>query len=277
MMAVRADGIVAGSVSGGCIEDDLVARVREQMPARPELLRYGGTRDEAQRLGLPCGGTVELACEPLTSTAQLSPLLDAIARGEVVERRVDLATGTATLAAAAPSACVRLDDGVLVTVHGPRWRLILVGAGELSRFLAQVAQAMDYRVLVCDPREEYGADWQLDGVELSREMPDDVVLAKRPDARTAVLALTHDPKLDDLALIEALRTPAFYVGALGSARNAARRRERLAQFDLSQAQLARLCAPVGLPIGSRTPAEIAIAILAHLTAVRNQVVFPLSS
>ena len=133
-----------------------------------------------------------------------------------------------------------------------------------------MAQALGYRVYICDPRNEYADGWDVPGTERIAEMPDDAVTALNLDPRSAVVALTHDPKLDDLALLEALKSPAFYVGALGSKANNGKRRERLLQyFDLSPAEVDRLHGPVGLSIGSRTPPEIAIAILAEMTAVKN--------
>ena len=273
-LAVRDDGRVMGSVSGGCIEDDLIENVRAKgisPDAKPHILSYGISADDAHRFGLPCGGTIELAIEPLHAGSGLPELLQRLEGGELLERRLDLNSGAVTLAAAAPGAVLRVENEVLHTVHGPRWRLIIIGAGPLSRFLAQVASGMDYRVTVCDPREEYRADWNLPGVELLHAMPDDVVIESRLDARSAVVALTHDPKLDDLALMEALKSGAFYVGAIGSRLNNAKRRERLKLFDLSDEQLDRLHGPIGLYIGSKTPAEIAIAILAEMTAIKNGV------
>jgi xanthine dehydrogenase accessory factor len=272
-LAICDDGTVVGSVSGGCIEDDLIERVRTHgvTATAPQIVSYGITADEAHRFGLPCGGTIELAIEPLSSASGIAELLDRLGRGELLERRLDLDSGAVTLASAAPGAVQRIEDGALVTLHGPRWRLFIIGAGQLSRFLAQVATAMDYRVTVCDPREEYRAGWQLPGVELVHVMPDDLVVDARLDARSAVVALTHDPKLDDLALMEALKSDAFYVGAIGSRVNNAKRRERLKLFDVTDEQLARLHGPIGLYIGSKTPAEIAISILAELTAVKNAV------
>ncbi|MCC2957101.1 XdhC family protein [Massilia sp. IC2-477] len=272
-LAVCEDGSVVGSVSGGCIEDDLIARVRSNgiELARPEIVSYGISADEAHRFGLPCGGTIELAIEPLTQASCIRELLARLADGELVERRVELASGAATLARAPASAIQRVEDGVLVTIHGPRWRLFIIGAGPLSRFLAQVASGMDYRVTVCDPREEYRSGWNLPGVELVHAMPDDLVIEARLDARSAVVALTHDPKLDDLALMEALKSDAFYVGAIGSRLNNEKRRERLKLFDLDDAQLARLHGPIGIYIGSKTPSEIAISIMAEMTAVKNGV------
>ncbi len=272
-LAICDDGSVVGSVSGGCIEDDLIERVRQHGISRtvPELVSYGISADEAHRFGLPCGGTIELAIEPLSRASAIDELLARLARHELLERRIELASGAVTLVPAAPGAVQRIADGTLVTVHGPRWRLLIIGAGQLSRFLAQIASAMDYHVTVCDPREEYRSGWHLDGVQLVHSMPDDLVIEARLDHRSAVVALTHDPKLDDLALMEALKSDAFYVGAIGSRLNNAKRRERLKLFDLSDAQLARLHGPIGLYIGSKTPAEIAISILAELTAIKNGV------
>jgi xanthine dehydrogenase accessory factor len=272
-LAICADGRVVGSVSGGCIEDDLIEQVRQHgiTRAAPEIVSYGISADEAHRFGLPCGGTIELAIEPLSHDSGVHELLERLERHELVARRLDLDTGVVSLSNAAPGTVQHIDGSTLLTVHGPRWRLFIIGAGQLSRFVAQVATAMDYHVTVCDPREEYRSGWQLPGVALVHMMPDDLVLESKLDRRSAVLALTHDPKLDDLALMEALKSDAFYVGAIGSRINNARRRERLKQFDLGDEQLARLHGPVGLYIGSKTPAEIAISILAEMTAVKNGV------
>jgi xanthine dehydrogenase accessory factor len=272
-LGICEDGTVVGSVSGGCIEDDLIEKVRAGgiEATRPEILSYGISADEAHRFGLPCGGTIELAIEPLSQDSRIRELLARLQEGELVERRVALASGAVSLARADAGAIQRVEDGVLATIHGPRWRLFIIGAGPLSRFLAQVASGMDYRVTVCDPREEYRSGWNLPGVELVHAMPDDLVIEARLDARSAVVALTHDPKLDDLALMEALKSEAFYVGAIGSRLNNEKRRERLKLFDLTDAQLARLHGPVGIYIGSKTPAEIAISIMAEMTAVKNGV------
>ncbi|MFC3108186.1 XdhC family protein [Undibacterium arcticum] len=275
-LAIRNDGCVVGSVSGGCIEDDLIARVRREGIRRtlPELVRYGISADEAHRFGLPCGGTIELVIEPLSSTSMVAALLQRLENHELIARRVDLRSGAVTLVPGHAGQAMQLSQHALTTLHGPRWRLLIIGAGQLSRFLAQIAAGMDYHVIVCDPRAEYRIGWNLPGVDVVHAMPDDLVLTMKPDARCAVVALTHDPKLDDLALMEALKSEAFYVGAIGSRINNAKRRERLAQFELNAAQLARLHGPIGLYIGSKTPAEIAISIMAELTAVKNGVALP---
>lgn len=272
-LAICEDGTVIGSVSGGCIEDDLIARVRDQGISRqaPEIVSYGITADEAHRFGLPCGGSIELSIEPLSARSRIAELLQRLERHELVQRRLDLRTGEVELSNAAAGAQMQVSEQAMVTLHGPRWRLLIIGAGQLSRFLAQIALAMDYSVTVCDPREEYRAGWHVDGVQLVHEMPDDVVLAMNLDHRSAVVALTHDPKLDDLALMEALKSDAFYVGAIGSRLNNSKRRERLLEFDLTTEQLERLHGPIGLYIGSKTPSEIAISILAEMTAIKNGV------
>ena len=205
--------------------------------------------------------------EPLGTHSRVDELLAELSAGRRVRRELQMAGGTVTLGPADGADVVLLDETRLVTTHGPNWRLFVVGAGQMTQYLAQMAQALDYQVIVCDPRDEYMPE--LPGVLRTRDMPDDAVLALRPDAHTAVIALTHDPKLDDLALMEALRSSAFYVGAIGSRVNQAKRKQRLSEhFGLTEAELNRLHGPVGIKNGARTPPEIAVSILAELTAVR---------
>jgi len=276
MLALRDDGVVVGSVSGGCIEDDLIDRVRREglRHTKPEAVKYGISAEEAHRFGLPCGGTLQLVLEPLSAASGIDALLHAVEAGQLVARTLDMATGATTLQHATVTDGLQFDEARLVTIHGPRYRMLIIGAGQLSRYLCQIAVGLEYQVTVCDPHEEYSEEWDIAGVTMVRTMPDDTVMAMKLDERSAVIALTHDPKLDDLALMEALKTPAFYVGALGSRRNNANRRERLKEFDLSDAELARLHGPVGIYIGSRTPPEIAISILAEVTAAKNGVSLP---
>ncbi len=274
LMVIRDDGVVAGSVSGGCIEDDLIRRVAagELALQGPQVTTYGSTAEEAQRFGLPCGGSVQLVLEPLHAASGVDELLDAIAAHRRMRRTLLLDSGVVRLQPVADGERVQFDGSVLHTVHGPRLRLLIIGGGQLSRYLASMALMLDYRVTVCEPRVEYHDGWDaVHGVELSTQMPDDLVLAMQLDAASAVVALTHDPKLDDLALMEALRTPAFYVGALGSRANNARRRERLLGFDVTAEQADRLHGPVGLRLGGLTPPEIALSVLAEMIAVRRGV------
>jgi xanthine dehydrogenase accessory factor len=270
-VAVRDDGLVAGSVSGGCIEDDLIDKARHGALVRglPEVVRYGIDADAAHRFGLPCGGLIELVLEPVRPHTALPELLGRLERGERVRRVLTLATGAVELQPGTAADELQLTEATLTTHHGPSWRLLLIGAGQMTQYLVPMAQALGYQVFVCDPREEYTTGFDTAGATLLRTMPDDTVTALAPDGHTAVIALTHDPKLDDLALLEALRSPAFYVGAIGSRLNQAKRKARLKEhFGLDDAALARLHGPVGLKNGARTPPEIAVSILAELTAVR---------
>jgi len=272
LMIIRDDGQVAGSLSGGCIEDDLIERVKRGELAQrlPQSTTYGTSAEEAQRFGLPCGGTVQIVLEPLSAQSLLRDLLAAIEEHRVVRRRLEMATGLVSLKPSQEGDTIQFDGQALETVHGPRLRLLVIGGGQLSRYLAAMAVMLDYRVTVCDPREEYHEGWAaMEGVTLSRLMPDDLVIAMNLDAHSAVVAVTHDPKLDDLALMEALKTPAFYVGALGSRRNNDARRARLREFDVSEAEIGQLRGPVGLNLGGRTPPEIALAIVAEMTAVHR--------
>ncbi len=271
LAVVRDDGLLVGSVSGGCVEDDLIRRNKTDRPTLPQHVTYGVTSEEARRFGLPCGGTLELLLEPAPDVNVLRDVLQASERRELIAREIQLSSGRMRIVPPLANAAVR-DEGETITItHGPRWRLIIIGAAQSSRYLAEMAGALDYQVTVCDPRAEYADAWEVSGTKLDRRMPDDTVVAMRPDRQTAIVTLSHDPKLDDMALLEALKTDAFYVGALGSKVTNKARRERLATFDLTDAQIARLRGPVGLPIGSRTPAEIAVAILAELTGLRNGV------
>ena len=273
-MVLRDDGQVQGSVSGGCIETDLIDRLLagDFAATAPFILSYGVTQEEARRYGLPCGGTMELVIEPAPDLASLQTLAERIAAGELVRRSVVIGQPGASIGPGSAGDALAWDGRTLTTLHGPAWRLLIVGAGQISTYLAQMAQALDYQVYICDPRSEYAAEWNVPGTTLVPGMPDDAVIALGLDPHSAVVALTHDAKLDDMVLLEALKSPAFYVGALGSRINNERRRERLLQyFDLSQAEVDRLYGPVGLPIGSRTPPEIAVSILAEMTAVKNGV------
>ena len=276
MVVIRDDGQVVGSVSGGCVEDDLIERVRAKALAsdKPEVVTYGVSTEEARRWGLPCGGTLQLVLEPVTERSGIAELLETIGRQQLVRRRLELASGRVSLESGRWSDMLEFDGKVLTTVHGPRWRLVLIGGGQLTHYLAEMAKMLDYHVLVVDPREEYANTWNVPGVALDRGMPDDVIRELNLDGHSAVVALTHDPKLDDMGLIEALKSAAFYIGAIGSKKNNDARKTRLLEFDLSDEEIARLRGPVGLYIGSKTPPEIAVAILAEMTAARHGVATP---
>lgn len=272
-LAIRDDGQLVGSISGGCVEDDLIERVKIDllMEDLPQIVRYGISREEAAKFGLPCGGTLRLVIEPYPEISILKELLECISGKKIIARLLNMSTGKATLSEADRSDMFSFDEQVMRAIYGPRWRLVIIGAGQLSQYVAQIAIGADYEVVVIDPREEFAAEFGILDVTFSRGMPDDVILELGIDTHTAIIALTHDPKLDDMALLEALKSDAFYIGALGSRSNTAKRKERLLEFDLTLDEINRLHGPVGLYIGSNTPAEMAISILAEITAAKNSV------
>ena len=269
-LAIRADGQVAGSVSGGCVEDDLIRRVQTEILTResPEMVVYGVTQQEAARFGLPCGGTLRLLVEPRSELAVLEKLLGNITSHQITRRTVNLASGKSTLSTGDRNDEFVCTEQEMQTTYGPRWRMVIIGAGQLSLYTADFALASDFEVIVIDPREEYAEGLNRSDITFSKGMPDDVLLEIGVDSHTAVVALTHDPKLDDMALMEALKSSAFYVGALGSRKNTQKRKERLLEFDVSREQVEKLHGPVGLYIGALTPPEIAISILAEVIAVK---------
>ncbi len=306
--AVRDDGELVGSVSGGCVEKQLVEsliRERQQNIDSGESTHASSANDpekasdsstqsssdttaehristlhvddeQAKRFGLSCGGELELVFEPLTDSNALTKLAAATSKRQTIRRSVNLDTGDVNLQPVELTAHntgseerFQYHDQMVNKVFGPDWRILIIGAGQLSRYTAEFALALDYEVLVCDPRPGFKQAWKVPNVPVLDMSPDDAVIEYATDANSAVLALTHDPNLDDLALLEALPSNSFYVGALGSQRNYAKRKLRLSGLGLEQAEIERLIGPIGLDIGSRTSAEIAISIVAHLVKVRN--------
>ena len=294
IMALCEDGTVVGSVSGGCVEDDLIHRHRQafgrvsvqgastdanlaqRIPTgAPSFVKYGITADEAHRFGLPCGGTLELLLEYDPNAASITDLVRSLEAGLLVQRTVNLSDGATTLALTNLPAKLAISSTTLANTFGPEYRILLIGAGHLSEYLATMALFSGFTVTVCDPREEYRGAWSVPGVQVESDMPDDVVAAFKPDRRSCVVALTHDPKLDDLALLEALKTDAFYVGAIGSRLNNATRRQRMIEhFDQTEKSLEHLRGPIGIYIGSKTPSEIAVSVMAEILAVKNGVALP---
>jgi xanthine dehydrogenase accessory factor len=293
IMALCEDGSVVGSVSGGCIEDDLIDRHTRayaqgaptanavgdkdhSIPSGPPtFVKYGVTADEAHRFGLPCGGTLELLLEYDPAPDSLAILITALEAGRLMQRSVRLVDGAVSLTPAAAPTELVVDAERLTNTFGPEYRMLLIGAGQLAEYLATMALFNGFAVTVCDPREEYRGSWNVPAATVVSDMPDDVVLAFKPDRRSCVVALTHDPKLDDLALLEALNTDAFYVGGIGSRRNNEARRARMIEhFDQTEESLARLRGPIGIYIGSKTPPEIAVSVMAEILAVKNGVTLP---
>ncbi len=274
MAVVRDDGAVAGSVSGGCIERQLAearsapTRTGGSVAARIDIEALTVGDDDARRVGLTCGGRLELVFEEIDDPAPFERILDALDARRRTVRTLDVDARRAGLADAGPSDAFAWDGRTLRRPFGPGWRVLLVGAGELSKHVARFCLALDFEVIACEPRAPFRADFDVAGVALLDELPDDAVAAHASDERSAVLALTHEPTLDDLALEQALGAACFHVGALGSRRSHAKRVERLSAQGVPPAALARISAPVGLDIGSRTAAEIGISIAAELVRAR---------
>jgi len=278
LLACDKDGHIQGSLSGGCVEDDLLDKLTrgELAATQAQQFRYGVSAEESEKFGLPCGGSLLIVIEPVPADAEhkahFAHLQHRLAQRASVRRTVDLVSGTISLADTADHEPLRWDPDAQTLSHtyGPQFQLFIIGAGMVSRYLAEMAKMLDYRVTVCDPREQFINDFSVPGVTLVNDMPDDAVKAHADDPASAIVALTHDPRIDDMGLMEALKTKAFYIGAMGSTRTSAGRRKRLKALELSDSEISRLHAPIGLPIGSKTPPEIAIAILAEITAVRKQ-------
>lgn len=262
-----------GSISGGCVEDDLLERLEagEFDLLLPQLVEYGISAKENSRLGLPCGGRLTLLVQKLDQGDRmwLEEALQAVEDRRCLIRTLDLGTGLCALQPSDHYEPLLLTPGRLRQCFGPRMRMLLVGAGELARNLAELGLAMDYEVIVTDPRQQLLEEWKTPLVELVQGMPDDVVRKHACDHLSVVITLTHDPRIDDMALMEALESDAWYVGALGSLRTTEKRLERLRQLDIAESHIERLHAPVGLDIGSKTPIEIAVAIMAELTQLQR--------
>ncbi len=284
LFALRDDGTFSGSGSGGYAVDDIVLRTRAALELAPRgrlpsEVSHSISSEEAARSGLTCGGSLRLVQEPVADTAWIADLLERVAAHRSVKRTLTLASGEVLLADTPPSPAGKPRHGFdglrLSSEFGPHWRLVVIGAGELGQAVARIARQIDFEVLICDPREAFAGVADAAGAARVPGMPDAAVRALRPDAHTAVVALTHEPELDDLGLYEALKTDAFYIGALGSKRNQEMRRKRLAErFGLQGDQLDRVFGPAGLKLGARSPAEIGLSIVAELLKAKSGLAVP---
>ncbi|MDQ7969682.1 MAG: XdhC family protein [Oxalicibacterium faecigallinarum] len=275
MMALCEDGLVSGSVSGGCIEDDLIRRYASPdsfaSNVGTRVVRYGIDAEEAHRFGLPCGGTLELLLEFNPEAASLDQLVQELDAGNLMQRTVNN-DGQMTLEKVNAITPLSFDGQRLTIGFGPQYRMLLIGAGPLAAYLSTMALFNGFAVTVCDPRVEQLDALTVAGIQKTSAMPDDAVVQFSPDKSSCIVALSHDPKLDDLALLEALHSQAFYIGAIGSRRSSNNRRERMmTHFAETEASLQRLHSPVGIYIGSKTPAEIAVSIMAEIIAFKNGV------
>ena len=280
-MACTMDGELVGSISGGCIEEDFLEQLRDgslktqyDKESKPFIVKYGVTIEEQARLKLPCGGQLHVLLEYIDSSEQTCEVFQRLA-GDLknhskVSRRVDLTNGAISAEAQSSEDAVVIDGTQMTHSLGPMYKLLILGAGDVAKFVAEMAIALEYDVMLCDPRPNYLDNWAVPGVETTAQLPDDVVRERFSNPYSGIIALAHDPRVDDMALMEALKTNAFYIGAMGSVRTSAARRERLPELGLSSDEIDRLHAPIGFQINSKTPAEIAISVMAQITSVRYQ-------
>ena len=275
MMVISAKGDYWGSVSGGCVEEDLISRcVNQELNTDDTLaitqLNYGVDRENAAHFGLPCGGRLQLLVEKLTTLPNLNVLAEAIEKNQLLARHVCLTSGEVSLASKKQDTVLQANDQFVSRVFGAQWTMLIIGANQVAHHLADFAISCQFNVIVCDPRDLFQQSWQHPNLGVNTRMPDDAVNALTNFATSVVVSVSHDPKLDDLALIDALTQNVFYVGAMGSHKTSNARRKRLRQMELTDEQLARLHAPIGLDIGSHQPAEIAISIMAEVIACQNK-------
>jgi xanthine dehydrogenase accessory factor len=261
-MLVHVDGRFEGSVSGGCVEGDVLHAASETIAdGKFRRLQFSVGDDQAWEVSLPCGGEIEVIVQPVSAEGYPPALFDAIAAGRDEGRSIavttDLATGTSRVADAP-------GENAFVNRHAPPRRLLIVGAVQIAQSLAAFAGALDTTTTVIDPRDRFRTVERFRGVVLDGRWPDEAIAALAPDASTAVVTLSHDPKIDDPALIAALAAPTGYIAALGSHRSHAKRLERLGAVGLSEAALARIDAPAGIPISALGPAEIALSVAAGM-------------
>ena len=276
-MACNLEQQVVGSLSGGCVEDDLKEKLTrgELAESKPQFFRYGESEEEAEQLGLPCGGHLDIVVEPLETDADttnaFAQIVNCLESRNLAVRRVDLTSGWMEVVRTTSYTPFRYDheSTLIEQTYGPRYQLFIIGTGMVSEYVATFAQTLDYQVTIIDPREERLRDFSVIGVIKVCDMPDDVLRARANDSQSAIVALSHDPRIDDMGLLGAFDTEAFYIGAMGSERTSAKRRERLIELEVGQDQLDRLHAPIGIPIGSKTPPEIAISVVAQITSIRN--------
>jgi len=279
-LAISGSGEIEGSVSGGCVEGAVVAEALDAIAdGRPLLLEYGVSDDDAFAVGLACGGTIRVLVEPVGEVMPANLLEDLVlaresripvvyVTGLKAERRLER-NGFEERFRMDRSGFEE-DGETFIAIHNPPLRLIVVGAVHIAQALVPMARIAGYDPLLVDPRESFGSETRFPGETILHDWPDEALQRFGLDARTALVLLTHDPKLDDPALELALGSEVFYIGALGSVRTHAKRMTRLIEKGFAESDISRIHAPVGLDIGAASPAEIAVAILAEMTRVLRQ-------
>lgn len=281
-LAISGDGEMTGSVSGGCVEGAVITEALDALQDRKSrILTFGVSDETAFAAGLACGGTIRVLVEPIGDGPEALPeaLLAQLTAARAAARALAVVTTPATWERRLlrpgedPATDARFksdrsgmeEDGRFIAVHNPPLRLIVIGAVHIAQPLLAIARTCGYAPTLIDPRAAFGSEARFPGETILDDWPDEALAQLAPDARTAIVTLTHDPKLDDPAIRFALGSPAFYLGCLGSTRTHAKRVDRLAAEGFTPDQIAKIHAPVGLDIGARKPAEIAVSIMAQIT------------
>lgn len=276
MMIYHPDKGIIGSLSGGCIEQELIQQLAEKTFinfSKPQIIRYGEDADQRSRLSLPCGGHLDILLEKVTQDDQLhfETLEQSLISRQWISRRIDLTSHNISIThdvTVQDKTDIHYSENHVTHALKPHDKLLLVGAGEVARCLAEICNNLEFDITLCDFRDEFLQGWQVDGVQVIKTMPDDLISEAFNDQHCAIVALAHDPRVDDMAMMEALKTDAFYVGAMGSMKTSNQRRKRLLELEVSQPQIDKLNAPIGLDIHSRTPYEIAVSIAGDLISAR---------
>jgi xanthine dehydrogenase accessory factor len=266
-LIIRNDGLFEGSVSGGCVEGAVIEAAQMALnTGQHQLLIYGVSDADAWEVGLACGGQIEVLVQPHIDVALIEQIIDTVTKGESCALQIDLQTGLLAIHDLSVTETTRT-DGVFIRFYEPKLRLAVVGAVHIAQALVPLAQQLGYDVLVIDPRTAFTNSAHFSAVNISNAWPDEALRDWRVTSRTAVVTLTHDPKLDDPALETALASPAFYIASLGSKKTHASRCERLRGKGFDETQIGRIHGPAGLRIGAKSPAEIALSVMAQMTAV----------
>ena len=267
IMSINSEGLSIGSVSGGCIEDELITKIVNNFPKSSLFLSFSSEEHKS----LPCGGNVDLLVEPITNSNEWYDLLSKIKSHKNIFRIIDRDN---------PNNCELKEEEInrdhskenIMINYPPPWRLLIIGSGDLSLSVFKIRSLMCYNVSICDPRKEFTESWIGSNILIHRMMPDDFIIKQNCDSKTAIVALTHDPKIDDLAMIEALKTNAFYIGALGSVRTAEARQKRLIEhFEFTEEEVSKISAPIGIDFATKKVNEIALSVMAEITIVKNGV------
>lgn len=273
MMIYHPEKGMVGSLSGGCIEQELIKNLADNSRVSfvgATVIRYGDSPKQISKLSLPCGGHMDILLEkiPIKDSFHFKSIEQSLEARQWISRHVDLAPYKVKTVNNTNSQNIKRDKNTVIHTLKPHDKLLLIGAGEVSRCLAEICKNLEFEITLCDFRDEFLQGWQVDGVQVVKAMPDDLISESFNDGHCAIVALAHDPRVDDMAMMQALKTQAFYVGAMGSLKTSNIRRERLTELELKYDQIRKLHAPIGLDIHSRTPYEIAVSIAAHLVSER---------